>query len=230
MGKIAWLFMSMILASQVFSNGLDKVEFQLSDKQWVKTHTALLQVHISATLNDADVVKARASIETNLGKIASSQWQITQFDRNQDESGLAKLDVQAQARVPVEQLNNVYTQAEKVSRPGENYTIQQVDFKPSFQELQLAKNQLRASLYKQVSQEIENLNQAFPAQHYSVHQLEFTEVVNTMVSESRSQTVMLNALPQASPNVNVSNEISLTVLVDVASNRKDNKVGAKDEN
>lgn len=217
--KITWMILlSIFFSSSVFSKALDKVDFQLSAKQWVKTNSALLQVHISATLNDADVVKARANIEDNLLKISQGQWQITQFDRSQDESGLAKLEVQAQARVPLEQLNNVYAQATKVSRAGENYSILQVDFKPSFQELQTAKNQLRVTLYKKVGQEIDALNQAFPEQHYSVHQLDFIDNNQVSSSDVKSQALMLNAIPV----VTVSNEITLVVIVDVASSRKDN--------
>lgn len=231
MQKIKWVvLLSFLICASSFSKGLDKVDFQLSAKQWVKSNSALLQVHISATLNDADVVRARTHIQENLGKIAQGQWQITQFDRGQDESGLAKLDVQAQARVGLEQLNSVYAQASKVSRPGENYNIQQIDFKPSSQELQAAKSQLRLTLYKQVSQEIDALNQAFPGQHYTVHHLEFLEKFPASSSDIKSPAMMLNALPQNTPVVSISNEVYLIVIVDVASSRKVNSVGVNDEN
>lgn len=41
---------------------LDKVVFQISAKQWVNTKTALLNVNINVTLNNADLVKARSDL------------------------------------------------------------------------------------------------------------------------------------------------------------------------
>ena len=78
---------------------MDKVLFQISARQWVSTQSALLTVNINATLNNADLVKARADIMNNLNTIATGEWQLTQFDRSQDSSGLEKLYVAAQARI-----------------------------------------------------------------------------------------------------------------------------------
>ena len=41
---------------------LDKINFQIASKEWVTTQTALLTVNINVSLNNADLVKARAEV------------------------------------------------------------------------------------------------------------------------------------------------------------------------
>ena len=85
--------------------------FQVSSKQWVTTQTAILNVNINVTLNNADLVKARADIMDSLNKIAKGDWHLIEFDRSQDSSGLEKLYVQAQARVDQASLTDIYQNA-----------------------------------------------------------------------------------------------------------------------
>lgn len=87
---------------------LDEVTFQVSAKQWVSTQTALLMVNVNATLDNADLVRARADIMEKLTKIAAGEWHLTQFDRSQDSSGLEKLYVQAQSRVNQASLTSIF--------------------------------------------------------------------------------------------------------------------------
>ena len=102
---------------------LDTVVFQVAAKQWVGTQTALLTVSINATLTNADLIKARKDIMDKLVKIAPGEWHLTQFDRSQDNSGLEKLYVQAEARIPQSSLTSVYQNAKSVSLPGASYNI-----------------------------------------------------------------------------------------------------------
>ena len=74
---------------------LDKVSLQLTARDWVSTDKALLHINVNMTLNNADMVQARADILKNLKKVAEGEWHITRFDRSQDSSGLEKLYVQA---------------------------------------------------------------------------------------------------------------------------------------
>ncbi|WED42000.1 hypothetical protein [Legionella cardiaca] len=210
---------------------LDKVIFQISAKKWVATQTALLTVNINATLTNADLVKARADIMSMLAKIAAGEWHLTQFDRSQDNSGLEKLYVAAQARVPQASLTNIYQNAKDVSKPGATYTINGVEFKPSLEEIQQIKLQLRQQLYQQVNDEIARLNKIYTGQNYSLNTLIFNEgdavPIQPQLYRAKS-TMMVNAEVAASPApaLTVSNELTMTAMVELASNREESSPNA----
>lgn len=210
---------------------LDKVVFQLSAKQWVTTQTALLTVNINAALSDGGLVKARDDIMSQLGKIASGDWHLTRFDRSQDSSGLDKLFVEAQVRVPQASLTDIYQRAKKVSKPGATYTINTVEFKPSLDETQAVKTQLRQRLYQSVNEELTRLNKAYNDQHYSVNRLFITEGEAPMPMQPRAykaqtmNTLALGAAPSA--DLSVSNELTMTAWVEAASNREGSNLVAK---
>ncbi|KTD57409.1 hypothetical protein [Legionella shakespearei] len=201
---------------------LDKVVFQVSAKEWVTTQTALLNVTINVTLNNADLVRARADIMNSLNKVAKGDWHLLQFDRSQDSSGLEKLYVQAQARVDQGALTDIYQNAKSVSMPGANYEISGVEFKPSLEETQLVKAKVREKLYQQVNDELARMNKAYPSQHYSVSNLVFVEgdnVVQPRAYEAKQMNAMVMAAAPAP--LTVSNELVMTAMVEAASNRQE---------
>lgn len=203
---------------------LDKVLFQVAAKQWVTTQSALLGVSINATLDNADLVKARADIMTRLNKIAKGDWHLTQFDRSQDSSGLEKLYVQAEVRVEQNALTDIYQNAKSVSVPGAKYEVVSVDFKPSLEETQAVLAKVRDQLYQQVNDEIARLNKAYPAQNYSVSNVVFVSGDNPPVQprayQAKEMNTMVMAAGAAAPALTVSNELALTAVVEAASNRK----------
>lgn len=200
---------------------LDKIQFQMSAKQWVSTHTALLGVSINVTLSNADLVKARADIMTQLNAIAKGDWHILEFNRSQDSSGLEKLDVQAQVRVDQSVLTDIYKHAKAVSKPGANYEVSGVEFKPSLEEVQAVRTKVRESLYQQVNDEMMRINKVYPTQNYSVNHLVFVEGGN--VAEPRAyqaKEMNMMAMGAVAAPLAVSNELVMTVVVEAASNRK----------
>ncbi|KTD58002.1 hypothetical protein Lsai_1524 [Legionella sainthelensi] len=203
---------------------LDKIDFQLSAKEWVTTQTALLGISINVTLSNADLVKARADIMERLNKIAKGDWHLVQFDRSQDSSGLEKLYVQAQARVSQEVLTDIYQNAKTVSLPGAQYEVSTVDFKPSFEETQLVLTQIRQRLYQQVNDELDRINKAYPTQNYSVSNLVFVDGNNPPPQprpyQAKEMNTMLAVAAPTAPALTVSNELVLTAVVEVAANRK----------
>lgn len=201
---------------------LDKVMFQVSEKQWVTTHTALLSVTINMTLKSPDLVKARDDIMGSLNKVAKGEWHILAFDRSQDSSGLEKLYVQAQARVDQSALTDIYKNAKSVSVPGAQYDISSVEFKPSLQEVQMVRAKIRDALYQRVNEEMARINKANPNQNYSINKLMFLEGAGVPAPRAYQAKEMNVALMSAdiSAPVSVSNELTLTAVVEAASIRK----------
>jgi hypothetical protein len=202
---------------------LDKIMFQTSAKQWVTTQTALLNVAIDVTLTNADLVKARADIMTNLNKIAKGDWHLLSFDRSQDSSGLEKVNVQAQVRVTQSVLTDIYQSAKSVSKPGAQYSINGIDFKPSLDEVQVVQAAVRKQLYQQVNDELARMNKAYPTQNYSVSTIMFLDGDNPQPPVAYQAKTMNTLMVQGSvapAPLSVSNELVLTALVEAASNRK----------
>lgn len=199
---------------------LDKVVFQISAKEWVTTQTALLTVNVNATLSNADLVKTRADIMDKLVKIASGEWHITQFDRSQDNSGLEKLYVAAQARVPQSTLTAVYQSAKDVSKPGATYTINSVEFRPSLEEVQQIKAKLRERLYQQVNDEVTRLNNVYTTQHYSVNRLYLLDTDSPPQPAPATMKTMNTMVMSAAPSITVSNELVMSAMIELASKRE----------
>jgi hypothetical protein len=203
---------------------LDKILFQVSAKQWVTTQSALLGVNINVTLSNADLVKARSDIMERLNKVAQGDWHLLEFERSQDSSGLEKLYVQAQARVNQSALTDIYKNAKSVSVPGAKYEISNVEFKPSLEETQMVLAKVREQLYQQVNDEIARMNKAYPGQNYSVSNLVFfsgdTPPVQPRAYQAKENTMMMASAAAPAPVLAVSNELTLTAMVEAASNRK----------
>lgn len=199
---------------------LDKVSFELTARKWVNTQTALLQVTINATLTNTDLVTLRQDVMNQLNKIAKGKWQITEFNRSKDSSGLEKLVAEARARVDQNALTHVHRNAKSVSHPGVNFAVSAIEFKPSLEEVQQVKDQLRSTLYRQAKQEIERLNQVYSEQKFSLHNLVFIDGINVPHPKALQAREMMNSMVVASaPAVTVSNELTLTALIQAASVR-----------
>ena len=229
MKKTVGFFLGLVLsfsgysATDAWPLGLDTIVFQLSAKQWVNTQTALLSVTINATLSNADLVKARADIMQNLANIAAGEWHLSVFDRSQDSSGLEKLYVEAQARVPQNVLTKVYQNAKGVSKPGATYDIGAVEFKPSLDEMQQGRASLREKLYQEISLELARINKIYVSQNYSVSNVDFTDgdgkfVLLKNASGVSDRANAMNTMAMPTPVI-VGNELTMTAIVAVASNR-----------
>lgn len=203
---------------------LDKVAFQVSARQWVSTDTALLSVSANVALSHPDVVQVRADIMKKLANIAAGDWHVTQFERREDNSGLEKLFVMAEARIPQANLTGIYQKAKDNSKPGLTINISGVEFKPGLEEFQKIKTSLRERLYQQVTEELSRLNKVYPNQQYTLNSLSFMEGEGEPQFKAKQMNVMTAAAtPAPAADMSVSNEIVMTAVVEVASNRSREK-------
>lgn len=201
---------------------INKVIYRVSGEQWVTTDTVNVLVGINATLDKAGLSKARHEIMGNLQKIANGTWHITRFDRSQDSSGLERLSVQAEARLAQDGLSNLRDNAKKVTHPGTKYRISQIDFTPSFQEVEKQRQTLRQQLYQQVKAEIARLNGVFPQQHYSLKRLNFVPGAMPMPRAAESRRMKMSLMATA-PAIQVSNKIRMTALAVLSSQNTEKK-------
>ena len=88
-------------AERSFDPLLNKVILQLSAEQWVTTKTALVTVGINANVNDNGIENIQGEVLIKLHQLSDKgEWHITSFNRTQDQSGLERIQISGQARLP----------------------------------------------------------------------------------------------------------------------------------
>ncbi len=200
---------------------LNKVTLQFTSEQWVTTKTALVTIGISASVSDKGLDKIQGNILDKLNQFASkAEWHIVSFDRSEDQSGLEKVQASAQARLPEAALAGLRDKAKAMSKPGETYTLDNVQFIPSDEELRAANTALRINIYQQVKTELDQLNKEYPEQKYFVHQINFVSQVSPGPLPQQNAMVMTkfggNGVG-ASSNFAVGDKLRIAASVVVAS-------------
>ncbi len=152
---------------------LNNVTLRLNAEQWVTTKTALVTIGINVSVSDNDLGKAQSRIMDKLNQLTKAEWHILTFDRTQDQSGLEKVQASAQARLPSSELAGLREKAKTITKPGETYTLDNVQFVPTEDEMRAANTVLRNNIYQQAKTELDQLNKLYPEQKYYIHQINF---------------------------------------------------------
>ncbi len=220
----SFLMVGVVQAKTLKQQPLDKVQMMLSADKWVNTTTAKVEVAINATLTQSSLVQMRRQILKNLNIIAKGEWHIVQFNRRQGSSGLENLYVNATVRVAQSTLSEVYNLAKKVSKPGVQYKIMNIDFSPSSSDVKRVEKLVRQELYRKINNEVAELNGIYTKQHYSVHHIVFSDKAQSnRIFEKMQRSSRANKMYAAmsSPNVAVpvSNKVTMNAIVSIASNR-----------
>ena len=198
-----------------FIHPLNKISYQVTVEKWATSDTAKVTVNMDGALDKIGLTNTNNHLLTNLNKIApNADWHITQFNRDQDKSGLDMLHIVAEARLPQNKLSDLRDKAKEITKPGETYTINNIDFSPALIEMQKTEAESRADIYMQINQEINRLNKAYPEQHYFLNEINFNSGENSapvMFKTGRNMMpeVAMNASIAASP----SNMIDISIPV-----------------
>lgn len=196
---------------------LNKVTLQLHAEQWVTTKTALVNVGINAAVAGQGIEKVRSEVIDKLNQLApSNDWHILSFNRQLDKSGLESIQMSAQARLQQSDLNNLRDKAKTISKPGETYTIDSIQFTPSEDELRQANSTLRNDIYQQAKAELDTLNKTYPDQKYYIHQIEFLVFPPPPVPmmAAAAEFPVKSAYNRALPlNVGNKNELQATIVL-----------------
>lgn len=183
---------------------LNRINLRLSAEQWVTSKTALVTVGVNAGISDSRVEKLQEEVLKKLNDISNQgEWHIVSLDRTQDQSGLEKIQMIAQARLPNSALSVLRDKAKKISKPGETYAVDNIQFTPSEDEFRAANIELRNNIYQQAKAEIDRLNKVLPDQKYYIHNIDFSGnvvaapmVQNTIVSmRVAAQSIVTKELP-----------------------------------
>lgn len=202
---------------------LNKVTLQFQNEQWVTTQTALVNVVINATLNDQDIGSLQSSVLDKLKKLSNkNEWHILSLNRQLDQSGLEKVQIQAQARLQQSELSNLRNKAKELSKPGETFSVSDISFAPSDEEIQKANSELRMALYQKAKNEIDILNKVYPDQKYYLYSIDFMPLFPTpspvgATLYGMGEVAAKSMMSRIPPSVNIGNKIQLQATVVIAS-------------
>lgn len=200
---------------------LNKVSLQLSAEQWVTTKTALTNVVVNAAVSGQGIEKIQNDVVQKLNQIAKADWHLVSFDRQLDRSGLESIQITAQARLAQSELAGLRDKAKSISKPGETFTLDSVQFTPSEEEIRQANTSLRNNIYAQAKTEIDALNKVYPDQKYYLHQIDLLvpppvmPMARNMMVKMSSQAVAADA-SMPTPNLSVGNKVEMQATVVLA--------------
>lgn len=195
---------------------LNKVILQFSAEQWVTTKSALVNVGVNAAVSDQGLEKIQSEVMQQLSKLAGKgDWHILSFNRSLDKSGLESVQISAQARLDQSDLVNLRGKAKTLSKPGETFTIDDVQFTPSEDEMRQANTSMRNNIYQQVKAEIDVLNKLYPDQKYNLHQINFISAIMPMPMMRTMNAMALEQAPSAPP-LDIGNKAQLQATVVLA--------------
>jgi hypothetical protein len=172
---LAILAMWGLMLSPAFAgkSTLSLIRFPVSAEIWVKTQTPLVTVAVAASVKPQEVASFSGQVSKRLNQLAKADWRVTQFNRSQDQSGLEKIELLAQARLSEAALSEVSNRIKTISESGQQYQLNDIQYTPTLVELEQAHAQLRAQIYALAKAEEKKLANAFSGQHYRIYQIEF---------------------------------------------------------
>lgn len=196
---------------------LNKVSLNLQSQQWVTTKTAVVYVGINAAVADQGIANVQAAVLTKLKQLSDKgEWHVMTFNRQQDQSGLESISITAQARLPQDQLSGLRDRAKAITKPGETYLINDVQFTPSDDEIKQAMISLRNDIYVQAKNEIDALNKTYPDQKYYLYSIDFGMQPSAPVAANMMAMEKTASLRMATP-LAVGNKLELQASVVIAS-------------
>lgn len=152
------------------------IQFQVRAEQWVKTSSALVTVGADATLSKGtSLAKIREEILKKFTDFSDNktEWNITVLNTSPSDSGLEQIHLEAEARLPENKLAILRDKAKDLSKPGLTLHIISINFSPSLNELETARNSLRAEIYNDAKEETARLNKVYPSQQYGIYSITF---------------------------------------------------------
>lgn len=156
---------------------MNQISFELWQKQWVKSDTAKIIVTVNANLKQDSLANFYQQLPAQLAKLdKQQQWHITHIQSNKDQAGMEQITVTAQTRMSIAQLPKLRGFAKTLSHAGQTYRISSIQFTPSKQQIAHVQAQLRAKIYQQVQQELNQVNKMFPKEQYFLHKLKFSAI------------------------------------------------------
>ncbi len=210
------LFLPPLVFADVIEPLLNKISLQLSAEKWATTATARVVVNLDAALDKFALANINDEMLKKLQAFASNEWHITSITRNADKSGLEQVHIEAEARIPANSLGALRDKAKALSKPGETYTIANIDFTPTLAEMELATADARNQIYNNAKQEVAKLNELYPEQHFFLYSIDFSPVPTPIVPLPLNRTLIAMSSVDSAAKMAINSKVTLTANAVVA--------------
>lgn len=180
----------------------DHVAFDLAAEDWVTTKTARVTVNVEAAVSGANAGTMRADMIKAVGGVSAADWRLTGFNRSQDQTGMERWSASFEARLPETSLNGLSDNAKKLSKPGMQLSLGEVDFSPTLDEAEAVRGSLRTALYKKAADQLAALNTALPGRAYRIAEIDFAGGEGIVTPMPR----MMKAQMAMAPNSSVASD------------------------
>ena len=203
----------------------DEIVLRLQAEDWVQTATAKVTAVVETVLTGDQAGQQNSRVPPVLAELApGGEWRVTAFDRTRDASGLERWRVTAEARLSEAGLGGIYDRSQKVSRPGQQVTVTEVQFQPTLAERETTAAKLRAEIYRRAAEEVARAAQVWPDRGFRVQRIDFAfglpspRPMPRMARAMAAQEMMPPSAPapEQDAGVNVSERMTLTATVVLA--------------
>lgn len=152
----------------------DTLSLSLSVEDWVTTKTArtVVQVNASVTAENAGSTR-EAMLKAVQQMSADTSWRLINFNRSQTETGMENWYAQFEARMPEASLSGLNEKAIKLSKPGMQLSVNQIDFTPTLDETEAVRANMRRVLMDKIAAELKTANAAFPGRDFRLSDVAF---------------------------------------------------------
>ena len=141
---------------------------------------------------------------------------ISEFSRTGSKANLEQIHAVAEARLPETALAGIREHAKSLSMEGQTYTIQDIIYSPSVDEISAVTAKLRSQIYTQAKAELGRLNAVFPQPNYSLYSVNFVgstaQPMPTAYMAKTSNTMNVSATREQ-PSMAVSQQMIQDALV-----------------
>ncbi|MDD3372016.1 MAG: hypothetical protein PHE27_09360 [Alphaproteobacteria bacterium] len=151
----------------------DTISYDIYAEDWVTTKTARVLLGVEAAVSDQNSGSMRADMAKAVNAAAKADWRMTNFYRSQDKTGLERWSLLFEARLSEADLGGLADDAKKASKAGMQVRVENIDFSPSREEVETARAALRVRIYKDVAEQLKELNAALPGRSYRISQIAF---------------------------------------------------------
>lgn len=183
----------------------DMIAVTLSSEGWVQAKAARVTVSVNAAVVGEKASSTRDNMIKAVGDLASkTEWRLTSFNRNQDQTGIEQWYAVFEARLPESELGGIQAKAKAASKTGMQLAVQSVDFSPTLAEFEAVRAQIRKDLMAQATKELENVNAAYPDRKFRIAQISFGGaggIMQPQVMMMKGRMAMMDAQVAAAPQM-----------------------------
>ncbi len=192
------------------NNIRSKIILDFTQEEWVKASTVRVVVNISALSKEQNLIRIKQEALSGLKKIINSEWIVTDYRRSKDRSGLTRLNIRAETRVPEGKLSGIYGRVKMVSREGLQINITSLDYSPTLDEIETAKARARARIYKMAVKEAKKLKEVMKID-FNIFQIDFSEETHGFIKRQMKAPVMMEKATMPSQLISVPRNMKIVV-------------------